>query len=111
MLRGTRTQYLRRRQRLMFWLFVPFGASFLFVPVVLSTGWERIFWASVMVPMYIFTLLLGIARLTDKRWYRQMAQAGQGANKRGADATSLPGLYRPRAIAFAKRIFGGGKSD
>jgi hypothetical protein len=62
-----------------------------------------------MVPMYILSLLLGFARLTDKQWYKRMAKAGRKATQRGANY--LPAHFRPNAIAFAKRLFGGRKSD
>jgi len=111
MLRGTRTQYLRRLQRLMFWIFVPLALLIYAVPVVvLSAGWERILWISVMVPMYILCLLLFITRLTDKRWYRWIAEAERKANQRRGPIY-FPSTVTERALAFAKRIFGGDKSD
>jgi hypothetical protein len=64
-----------------------------------------------MVPSFILVLLLAIARLTDKQAYRELAAQQRKMNQRGADATYMPGLHRTKAIAFAKRVFGGPKSD
>jgi uncharacterized membrane protein len=111
MLRGTRTQYLRRRQYLSVWIWVPFAFCLCAIPVALSTGWQRILWAFIMGSLYIFVLLHIISRLTDKQWYKQMAESGLKANQRGADAVYMPGLYRPKAIHFAKRLFSKRKSD
>jgi hypothetical protein len=106
MLRGTRTQYLRRRQYIFVWVGIPFWFCFLAVFVALSTGWWRTFWEVVMPPTFILVTLLAIARLTDKQWYREQAHLQREMNRRGADATYMPGLYRTRAITFAKRLFG-----
>ena len=111
MLRGTRSQYLRRRNYISVWVGIPFAACFFAIPVALSTGWWRTFWEVVMPPAFILSILLGIARLTDKRWYREQAALQRKMNQRGADATYMPGLHRTKAIAFAKRVFGGSKSD
>jgi hypothetical protein len=110
MLRGTRTQYLRRLQYFFLWFGFFSWFCILSVPVVLSTGWERIFWLCVSVPMYILSLLLGITRLTDKRWYRWIAEAERKANQRRGPIY-FPSTVTERALAFAKRIFGGDKSD
>jgi len=64
-----------------------------------------------MVPSYIFVVLFAIAKLTDKQGYREQAELQRRMNQRGADATYIPGLHRTKAIAFAKRVFGGLKSD
>jgi hypothetical protein len=64
-----------------------------------------------MVPFYILVVLLAIARLTDKQGFREQAALQRKMNQRGADATYIPGLHRTKAIAFAKRVFGGPKSD
>ncbi len=110
MLRGTRTQYLRRRQSILFWVGLPFLLCMFAAPVADSTGWERKFWISVMVPTYILSLLLAFARLTDKQWYKQMAKAGRKANQHRGPIY-FPPSGATRALAFAKRIFGGGKSE
>jgi hypothetical protein len=115
MLRGTRTQYLRRRTRLFFWLSVPLAIFLFSVPVVVSTGWQRIAWAAVLLPPLIFALLLVISRLTDKQWFREQAELQRKMNQSGADAVYLPGWPSSRAtekaIVFAKRLFGRPKSD
>jgi hypothetical protein len=64
-----------------------------------------------MLPMYVFTVLLMFSKLTDKRYYREQAELQRKMNQRGADAIYVPGLRRTKAIAFAKRVFGGLKSD
>ena len=111
MLRGTRTQYLRRRQYLSTWIWVPFSFFFYSIPVVLSTGWQRIALAAVLLPTWILALLVVISRLSDTQWYRKQADLQRKMNQRGADATYMPGLHRKKAIAFAKRLFGKPRSD
>ena len=115
MLRGTRTQYLRRQLYFGVWPGV-FLLFFVFsTPVMLSTGWQRMAWAAVLLPAYILIVLLTIARLTDKRWYREQVGLQRKMNQRGADAVYLPGWPSSRAtekaIAFAKRLLGRPKSD
>jgi hypothetical protein len=81
------------------------------VPVVLSTGWFKTVCEFVVPPAYVFLILVAIARLRDTQGYREQAALQRKMNQRGADATYMPGLHRTKAIAFAKRVFGGPKSD
>ncbi len=111
MLRGTRTQYLRRSTRLFVWVWVSLAIFVFSAPIVTSTGWQRMAWAAVILPPGIFAVLLVISTLTDTRAYRKQAELQREANQRGDGTVNLPGLYRPRAIAFAKRLFDRRKSD
>jgi hypothetical protein len=87
----------------------------LFSVALASTGWQRKGCAAVLLLIDILTLLLAISRLTDKQWYRGQAKLQRKMNQRGADAVYLPGYPSTRAtekaLAFAKRLFGGRESD
>ena len=111
MIRGTRTQYLRRSMRLFVWVWVPLAIFVFSAPIVLSTGWQRVAWAAVLLPPGIFAVLLMISMLTNKQFYREQAKLQRKMNQLGADAVYLPGYPSTRAtekaLAFAKRLFGG----
>ena len=110
MLRGTRTQYLRRQRYILFIAVLPATPIFL-IPLVGSTGWLRIALEVVLPPIYVLYILMAVSRLTDKQSYRQQAKLQRKMNQRGADAVHLPGYPSTRAtekaLAFAKRLFGG----
>ncbi len=111
MLRGVRTQYLRRRLRLLS-VFAFLGTnSLLFGGVLFCTGRQRIVATVCLLLLNILMLESVILTLTDKQRYKREAKVGREANQRGADAINLSGDFRPKALAFAKRFFVRPKSD
>jgi hypothetical protein len=112
MLRGTRTQYLRRT----YYFVVVAGFLSLnvlvFSLVLASTGWQRKGGAALLLLTDIFMLLLVIARLTDKHWYREQAELQRKASlRRGASISFPSNPATKRSLAFAKRLFGRRESD
>jgi hypothetical protein len=103
MLRGTRTQFLRRRAYFTVVL-LPVLVILLSALVVGSTGRDRIFFA-VSDGAFIIAGVRNVLRLTDKRWLKEQAKMQRRATAHGDGSIRLRGDYRPRAIAFAKRLF------
>src|SRR5215472_17141819 len=81
MLRGTRTQYMRRIQRFGVLIVILSGCGLFAVPMTLSSGWQRIASVAIALAFYIWIELFAIARLADKQWYRERAQLQREAGK------------------------------
>ena len=105
MLRGTRTQYLRRAH------YLVVVAGFLSLNVVLfsivldSTGWQRKGWAAVLLLTDNLYVLLAISRLTDKQFYRDRAELEREASLRRGPIYFPSARATERALAFARRLF------
>ena len=111
MLRGTRTQYLRRGYYFVVVAgFLSLNAVF-FSLVLASTGWQRKGGAAVLLLTDIFMLLLAISRLTDKQRYREQAELQRKASLRRGPIHFPAARAHERALAFAKRLFGRRESD
>jgi hypothetical protein len=105
MLRGTRTQYLRRQRYLLFIAVLP-GTAMFWTPLVLSTGWFRTVCEFVIPPTYVLYILMAVSKLTDKRSYREQARLQQKASLHRGRIHFPAARATERVLAFTKRLFG-----
>jgi hypothetical protein len=105
MLRGTRTQYLRRQRYLLFIAALPAMTIFL-VPLVLCTGWWRVVGEVVLPPICVLYILVAVAKLTDNHSYRERARLEQNASLRRGPIYFPAARAHERALAFVRRLFG-----
>jgi hypothetical protein len=110
MLRGTRTQYLRRQRYILF-IVALFATAMFWVPLVLSTGWFKTVCEFVVPPAYVLYILMAVSRLTDKQSYRDRAELERKASLRRGRIYFPSARAHERALAFAKRLFGRRESD